>query len=299
VNIQKKQVVIGLVIIYIIIMIVVIICLVKNPSEEEIETYAFDKIVDVEETSTQRENENQLETTVIADENNSKPNDEQKISDDTAKETTKENQTATSQSVNNNGQDSAENSDVNTSGAVSEESNYTPADKSNNDIQVSIGTSSGNSGTPSADIGASGETTDTNDISSSEAGQVVQNTMNLVYEYGDGICAITEGSYVSGDVILPDTTTMGGVTYQIVQISNKAFAECSNLISIHIGQYVKIIAAKSFMNCKSLTTVTFPADLQAINYWAFNNCKSLGSLSIPSGTTVDKEAFINCPNVSY
>ena len=51
----------------------------------------------------------------------------------------------------------------------------------------------------------------------------MQDKMNLVYEYGDGICVITKGSTASGNITIPDTTYHNGHEYKVVQIDPKAF----------------------------------------------------------------------------
>lgn len=122
---------------------------------------------------------------------------------------------------------------------------------------------------------------------------------NLVYEYYSGNrAAIVKGSVASGNVVLPDTVTKDGISYQIVKISRAAFMDSGDLKTIKIGAYVTDIDSQAFQNCVSLISVEFPSGLKNILYWAFNNCKSLTSVNVPSGANVDAEAFINCPNLN-
>ena len=175
----------------------------------------------------------------------------------------------------------------------------TAENQTTEDIKVSVqpGTkASGTSGNKSIEKTSQKVTQATSDASGGN-GVSVQDKMNLVYEYGDGICVITKGSTASGNITIPDTTYYNGHEYKVVQIDPKAFMGCQDLKSVVIGKYVDTISSQAFQSCKSLTDITFPDGLKAISYWAFNNCTSLKTVRIPAGTSVDSEAFINCPDI--
>lgn len=175
----------------------------------------------------------------------------------------------------------------------------TAENQTTEDIKVSVqpGTkASGTSGNKSTEKTSQKVTQATSDASGGN-GSSVQDKMNLVYEYGDGICVITKGSTASGNITIPDTTYYNGHEYKVVQIEPKAFMGCQDLKSVVIGKYVDTISSQAFQSCKSLTDITFPDGLKTISYWAFNNCTSLKTVRIPAGTSVDSEAFINCPDI--
>lgn len=175
----------------------------------------------------------------------------------------------------------------------------TAENQTTEDIKVSVqpGTkASGTSGNKSTEKTSQKVTQGTSDASGGN-GVSVQDKMNLVYEYGDGICVITKGSTASGNITIPDTTYHNGHEYKVVQIDPKAFMGCQDLKSVVIGKYVDTISSQAFQSCKSLTDITFPDGLKTISYWAFNNCTSLKTVLIPAGTSVDSEAFINCPDI--
>lgn len=175
----------------------------------------------------------------------------------------------------------------------------TAENQTTEDIKVSVqpGTkASGTSGNKSTEKTSQKVTQATSDASGGN-GVSVQDKMNLVYEYGDGICVITKGSTAAGNITIPDTTYHNGHEYKVVQIDPKAFMGCQDLKSVVIGKYVDTISSQAFQSCKSLTDITFPDGLKTISYWAFNNCTSLKTVLIPAGTSVDSEAFINCPDI--
>lgn len=175
----------------------------------------------------------------------------------------------------------------------------TAENQTTEDIKVSVqpGTkASGTSGNKSTEKTSQKVTQGASDASGGN-GVSVQDKMNLVYEYGDGICVITKGSTASGNITIPDTTYHNGHEYKVVQIDPKAFMGCQDLKSVVIGKYVDTISSQAFQSCKSLTDITFPDGLKTISYWAFNNCTSLKTVLIPEGTSVDSEAFINCPDI--
>ena len=175
----------------------------------------------------------------------------------------------------------------------------TSENQTTEDIKVSVqqGTkASGTSGNKSTEKTSQKVTQATSDASGGN-GSSAQDKMNLVYEYGDGICVITKGSTASGNITIPDTTYYNGHEYKVVQIEPKAFMGCQDLKSVVIGKYVDTISSQAFQSCKSLTDITFPDGLKTISYWAFNNCTSLKTVRIPAGTSVDSEAFINCPDI--
>ena len=53
----------------------------------------------------------------------------------------------------------------------------------------------------------------------------------------------------SGVVNIPETVTYNGNTYTITKISDYAFAECSNSLSVTIPNTVTTISAHAFYHC--------------------------------------------------
>ncbi len=66
----------------------------------------------------------------------------------------------------------------------------------------------------------------------------------------------------SGDVVIPETVTYGGVTYTVKSIVDEAFAGCTGLTSITIPNSITYIGSDAFSGCTGLTRVNI-SDLAA------------------------------------
>ena len=293
----------------------ILIAVARNEKAPEMETYAYDRITvaDQESGSGQSQaaggeetsgSENTPDSAVeVAGGDADKNAQEATDSNKNAQEATDSNKN-TQKITDSNGSAGNSRGSIGTdakseSGEKNMQAWNTAENQTTEDIKVSVqlGTkASGTSGNKSTEKTSQKVTQATSDASGGN-GVSVQDKMNLVYEYGDGICVITKGSTASGNITIPDTTYYNGHEYKVVQIDPKAFMGCQDLKSVVIGKYVDTISSQAFQSCKSLTDITFPDGLKAISYWAFNNCTSLKTVVIPAGTSVDSEAFINCPDI--
>jgi hypothetical protein len=106
----------------------------------------------------------------------------------------------------------------------------------------------------------------------------------------------------AGCTRLTNVTIGNGVT----NIGSGAFSGCANLASVTIPNSVTIIPDRAFENCASLTSVTIPNGVISIGNDAFNGCTSLTSVTIPDsvtqiGTTLyagGGNAFANCNSLT-
>lgn len=97
-----------------------------------------------------------------------------------------------------------------------------------------------------------------------------------------------------GDIIIPTTVMLNEVTYRVITIGVGAFKGCSSLITITIGNGVKIIGDSAFRDCKNLTAVTIPNSVMIIGNSAFFACSSLPAITIPDSVKIMGEsAFEN------
>lgn len=69
----------------------------------------------------------------------------------------------------------------------------------------------------------------------------------------------------------------------VTSIGDRAFYDCSSLISITLLEGVMSIGEDAFYNCSSLTSIILPESLTSIGDWAFYNCSTLTSITIPEG----------------
>ena len=68
--------------------------------------------------------------------------------------------------------------------------------------------------------------------------------------------------------------------YDVTEIGEDAFANCSNMTSIKIGNKVKKIYSTAFYGCTGLTTVTIPNSVTWVGGLVFLNCTNLTSVVI-------------------
>ena len=85
----------------------------------------------------------------------------------------------------------------------------------------------------------------------------------------------------------------------VTSIGNSAFSGCSSLTSVTIGDSVTSIGGSAFSGCSSLTSVTIPDSVTSIGGWAFRDCSGLTSVTIPdSVTSIGDSAFWGCSSLT-
>ena len=102
----------------------------------------------------------------------------------------------------------------------------------------------------------------------------------------------------SGDVVIPQTVTYNGKTYNVTSIGEYAFFDCSNLTSITIPNSVTSIGQSAFSR-SGLTSVEIPNSVTSIVKYAFQGCSGLTSVTIGNSVTnIGAQAFNACPMLS-
>ena len=64
----------------------------------------------------------------------------------------------------------------------------------------------------------------------------------------------------NGSIVIPDTVTKNGETYNVIGVNQYAFANCAWVNTVSIGQYVSAIEPSAFRGCKNLTAITVDAN---------------------------------------
>ncbi len=99
---------------------------------------------------------------------------------------------------------------------------------------------------------------------------------------------------------IPDTVSVGGVSYKVTSVANKAFEKAPKLKSVTIGKNVTSIGTNAFANCTKLTTVKFKGTkCKTIGTGAFKGAKALKIISIPNSVQkIGDSAFASCTKLS-
>ena len=140
----------------------------------------------------------------------------------------------------------------------------------------------------------------------------------------------------TGDIVIPSQTTIDGKVYNVTQIGDAAFQDCTNLTSVTIPNSVTSIGNYAFSGCSGLTSVNIsdleawckinfaiwnsnplyyakklylngelltgliiPDSIKEIKNYAFYGCSSLTSVTIPNSvTSISNYAYFGCTGLT-
>lgn len=84
----------------------------------------------------------------------------------------------------------------------------------------------------------------------------------------------------SGDVTVPATIEVNGVTYQVAEIGAYTFDGCEELTSVTIPEGVKAVGAYAMRKTNKLTNVKFPSTVEFYNSGIFNASTGIKSVDM-------------------
>ena len=89
----------------------------------------------------------------------------------------------------------------------------------------------------------------------------------------------------SGDIVIPTTTVIDGVTYNVAQIGSFAFSGCA-ITSVTIPESIEMIGNSAFFDCKSLTSISVSWQSPIITNAETFDSELLANvvLNVPAGT---------------
>ena len=110
------------------------------------------------------------------------------------------------------------------------------------------------------------------------------------------LLAPEEGEVYAGDIEIPATVTVEGLTYTVEAIHSYAFANQTGLTSVTIPSSVTEVGMAAFKGCTSLTSVSFPEYAYLSTDEMFYGCTSLTSVTLPTDGWYSMRAqmFWNC-----
>ena len=89
------------------------------------------------------------------------------------------------------------------------------------------------------------------------------NATSMTATVGVGTTADNNAGYdggQNGSIVIPDTVTKNGETYNVIGINQYAFANCAWVNTVSIGKNVTSIIPSAFQGCKNLTAITVDAN---------------------------------------
>ena len=139
-------------------------------------------------------------------------------------------------------------------------------------------------------------------------GNSVQTSDGYTYKYNGETMEIKKApEELAGDVIIPDETPqIGGKTYAVTSIGERAFYGREQMTSVTIPASIKSIDDEAFSSCwgydgTGLAHVYFEEGslLESIGSCAFETCAMLETINIPSCvSSIGEYAFVNCETLS-
>ena len=103
------------------------------------------------------------------------------------------------------------------------------------------------------------------------------------------------GGNYTGDITIPSIVVHNDQTYNVTEIDNYAFYNCTGLTSITIPTSVTSIGEGAFAVCTGLTSISIPSSVTSIRYATFYSCTGLTSVFIGNSvTSIGIGAFDSC-----
>ena len=87
----------------------------------------------------------------------------------------------------------------------------------------------------------------------------------------------------TGNIVIPESVTYNGTTYNVTSIAYAAFEYCSSLTSVTIPRSVTSIDKYAFSYIEDLSSITIPTSVTTIGDYAFIFCSGLTSINVEKG----------------
>lgn len=102
-----------------------------------------------------------------------------------------------------------------------------------------------------------------------------------------------------GEVTIPESFVIEGISYSVKGIETGAFQNVVNLTSVVIPDSVLTIGTYAFASCDRMTSVTIGNSVTSIGNYAFYRCQYLTSITIPDSViSIGDSAFSVCTTMT-
>ncbi|MDE6249612.1 MAG: leucine-rich repeat domain-containing protein, partial [Paramuribaculum sp.] len=83
---------------------------------------------------------------------------------------------------------------------------------------------------------------------------------------------LLRGSEAVGDIVIPDSVYLNGVSYAVEIITSSAFRNNDKITRVEIPNTIMDIEDFAFMDCGNLQTVILPSKPRCPGSWIFQGC---------------------------
>lgn len=94
---------------------------------------------------------------------------------------------------------------------------------------------------------------------------------------GNSTVSVGSNKSVTGDIVIPEKITYGGIEYTVTGISKEAFKD-SQISSVKMPNTLVSIEDDAFLSCENLTSIVVPNSVTSIGNGSFAFCSKLNSL---------------------
>lgn len=141
---------------------------------------------------------------------------------------------------------------------------------------------------------------DCNNNSLDENGYITTVVEGVTYGLKNGTATVKRHSVnLAGDVVIKDSIEYNSQSYQVTNLSDRAFYQCDKITSIVIPQGVTTIGDYVFYECSGLTSASLADSVVNIGRNLFYDCINLKDIRLPSNIkTLADHMFYGCYQIT-
>ena len=89
-------------------------------------------------------------------------------------------------------------------------------------------------------------------------------------------------TFYKGDIVIPETFELKGVTYTVIATGANAFLDCRELTSLTLPATCVTIGRNSFKGCTALTNDPVPPTATSVGNGYLQGCTSITEVTVPA-----------------